>query len=68
MPMTFRPSKELATCLQEQATREGRSMQAVLNDAAQEYIDRRAHTAAVTRETTWAVERYADLLRELADR
>ncbi|GAB3351507.1 hypothetical protein GCM10027300_16410 [Modestobacter lapidis] len=68
MAMTLRLTDEETAALRAQAEAEQRSMQDVAREAVREYVERRAHRAAVTRETAWVNETYAEALDELGRR
>lgn len=68
MAMTLRLTDEETAALREQATAEQRSMQDVAREAVREYIERRAHKAAVARSAEWVNETYAEALDELGRR
>jgi predicted transcriptional regulator len=65
--MTLRLTDEQSEALRVRAEAEGRSMQAVVQDAVQEYIERHALIEAVERSLDRSLPRYADLLRRLAE-
>jgi predicted DNA-binding protein len=64
MAMTLRPSEEQNERLRKQSEAEGRSMQAVVLAAIDEYIERRQHGSRVGE----LAERGAEQYREALDR
>ena len=67
MGMTLRPSEQQAEALRRQAAAEGRSMQAVVLSAIDEYIARRAHTAKVAGALQRVIREEARVLERLKD-
>jgi hypothetical protein len=67
MGMTLRPSAQQAEALRQQASDEGRSMQAVALSAIDEYIARRAHKAKVADALQRVVREEAGVLERLKD-
>jgi predicted transcriptional regulator len=65
MAMTLRPSGEQTERLRKQAESEGRSMQAVVLSAIDEYIDRRQRRRRVTELAEQGAERYREALDRL---
>ena len=68
MAMTLRLTDEETAALRAQADAEHRSMQDVAREAVREYVERRGHRAAVSREASWVNETYAEALDELGGR
>ena len=60
--MTLRLTETQNEKLRQQAEREKRSMQAVAQDAIDEYIERRSHRARVDESSRRGAERYAQAL------
>ena len=67
MGMTLRPSEQQAEALRRQAAAEGRSMQAIVLSAIDEYIARRAHKAKVVGALKRVVREEAGVLERLKD-
>jgi predicted transcriptional regulator len=67
MGMTLRTSAEQTEALRRQAAAEGRSMQAVVLSAIDEYIARRAHQAKVAGALQGVVSEEAAVLERLKD-
>jgi predicted transcriptional regulator len=67
MGMTLRASDQQTAALRRQAAAEGRSMQAVVLSAIDEYIARRAHKAKVAAALERVVREEAGVLERLKD-
>jgi hypothetical protein len=65
--MTLRTSAQQTEALRRQAAAEGRSMQAVVLSAIDEYIARRAHKAKVAAALQRVVREEAGVLERLSD-
>ena len=67
MAMTLRLTDEETEALRKQAELEGRSMQAVVHEAIQEYLERDDHRSRVAAVSALAAKRYRDVLRRLGE-
>lgn len=65
MGMVLRTTDQQTEALRAQAESEGRSMHAVVLDAVDEYIARRAHKARVAASARFGAEHYREALEEL---
>ncbi len=63
--MHFRLTDEIEAMVRAQAEREGRSMNAVINDAVAEYLAYRRHREMVRTEIGCAISEHHSLLNEL---
>jgi predicted transcriptional regulator len=67
MAMTLRLSDDVNDSLRAQADAEGRSMQAVAQDAVREYIDRHKIQTDIAAGTRWVLSEYREALRRLGE-
>jgi len=67
MAMTLRLSDEQTEALRRRASKEGRSMQQVVQAAVTEYLMRAEDDELTDRLTDQGARRYADLLRRLGE-
>jgi predicted transcriptional regulator len=67
MALTYRPTDELLNRLREQADNEHLSVQALLDRAVEDYLERNAKKALITRSVAATKIEFADALRRLGE-